>query len=637
MTDPVTAAGAAGLVAGEPCVLLKQGEIFLKGRNRQQFERMLQANLRAAVRGTGVRAELVLREGVLVLRVARDGLTQAQHAAAVDRVASRSVDVPGIVRVCRALRVDKTPEAAVAAAVALTGADSGTFAVRSRRRDKRFPVTSEQLNALIGAEVKAAHGLPVSLKHPDTEIFVEVDTQEVFVFTSGQPGQGGLPVGMSGRAVALMSGGIDSPVAAYRMMKRGLRCTFLHFSGMPLTGPESVYKAYALVRGLDRFQGASRLYVVPFGKAQQSLASSGAGRLQVMAQRRLMLKTAEALAVRMHATALVTGDSLGQVSSQTLPNITALDDAVRLPILRPLLGWDKTEIMAEARRLGTLAISELPDQDCCTLLTPRKAETRAKIEDLRKIEGRLDADELAEQLAEHAQEYRPAAEAAMAETAVLSRLLGPHGWWCFAGGAGVSVRPTRGDRCCAIEASSRRSDSMSACGPSQRAVSGCGWTSTMMPSAPTAIAARDSGSTRSRRPPECEGSTITGRWDSRCATGTADMSRVLRVAFSKVRMPRSHSTMSRLPRCAMYSAAISHSSMVADMPRLSMTGLPAAPTACSRGKFCMLRVPTWSMSAYLLTRSTSRWSITSVTMGRPVSSRTSARILSPTSPRPWKA
>jgi thiamine biosynthesis protein ThiI len=131
--------------------------------------------------------------------------------------------------------------------------------------------------------------------------------------------------------------------------------------------------------------------VVPFGKAQQSLASSGAGRLQVMAQRRLMLKTAEALAARMHATALVTGDSLGQVSSQTLPNITALDDAVRLPILRPLLGWDKTEIMAEARRLGTLAISELPDQDCCTLLTPRRAETRAKIEDLRKIEGRLDA------------------------------------------------------------------------------------------------------------------------------------------------------------------------------------------------------------------------------------------------------
>jgi thiamine biosynthesis protein ThiI len=406
-TDSVTAAVAAGLAAGEPCVLLKQGEMFLKGRNRQQFERMLHGNVRAALRRSGVDAELILREGVLVLRVEPGGLTAAGHAAAVDRVAELAADVPGIARVCRALRVAKTTEAAGAAAVALTHPGSGSFAVRSRRRDKRFPLTSEQLNAAVGAQVKETHGLPVTLKEPDTEVFVEVDQQEIFVFTAGQPGQGGLPVGMSGRAVVLLSGGIDSPVAAYRMMKRGLRCVFLHFSGMPLTGPESVYKAYALARGLDRFQGSSRLYVVPFGKAQQSLATSGAGRLQVIAQRRLMLKTAEALAARQNASALVTGDSLGQVSSQTLPNITALDDAVRLPILRPLLGWDKSEIMAEARRLGTLSISELPDQDCCTLLMPRRAETRAKIEDLRKIEGRLDADELAGQLARTAQEYRP--------------------------------------------------------------------------------------------------------------------------------------------------------------------------------------------------------------------------------------
>jgi tRNA uracil 4-sulfurtransferase len=426
MTDPAPAAGTAGnpvgapaadpasdpasSAAGEPCVLLKLGEIVLKGRNRQQFEHMLHANVRAAVRDTGVPVDLLVREGVVVLRVPRRGrtATAAEHAAAVDRVAGRAADVPGIVRVCQAYRVDKTPEAAIAAAIALTGKDSGSFAVRARRRDKRFPVTSEQLNAMAGAGVVAAHGLKVSLKHPDTEIFIEVDQHEVFVFTGGEAGQGGLPVGMSGRAVALMSGGIDSPVAAYRMMKRGMRCVFLHFSGMPLTGPESIYKAYALVRGLDRFQGGSQLYVVPFGKAQQSLATSGAGRLQVVAQRRLMLKTAEALAARLHCAALVTGDSLGQVSSQTLPNITALDDAVGLPILRPLLGWDKTEIMTEARRLGTLAISELPDQDCCTLLTPRRVETRARIDDLRKIEGRLDAGELAEQLAAAAQEYRPA-------------------------------------------------------------------------------------------------------------------------------------------------------------------------------------------------------------------------------------
>jgi thiamine biosynthesis protein ThiI len=211
---------------------------------------------------------------------------------------------------------------------------------------------------------------------------------------------------MSGRALVLMSGGIDSPVAAYRMMRRGLRCDFLHFSGMPLTGPESVYKAYALVRGLDRFQGRSRMFVVAFGKAQQKLASSGAGRLQVVAQRRLMLATAELMARRLHDSALITGDSLGQVSSQTLTNITALDDATALPILRPLIGWDKTEIMAEARRINTLAVSELPDEDCCSLLTPRQVETKARIDDLRKIENRLDAADLAEELAAAAQEYR---------------------------------------------------------------------------------------------------------------------------------------------------------------------------------------------------------------------------------------
>jgi thiamine biosynthesis protein ThiI len=407
ITDPVTAAGSAQHAAAEPCVLLKLGEIVLKGRNRQQFEHMLERNVRAAVKDTGVHADLTRREGVLILRVPLADRDAAEHAKAVEQVLQRVADVPGIVRVCRAWRVAKTPEATVEAAIDLTRGTTGPFAVRPRRRDKRFPLTSSQLAVLVGREIQKAHGLPVDLSHPETEVFIEVDAREVFVFTSGLPGQGGLPVGMSGKAVVLMSGGIDSPVAAYRMMRRGLRCTFIHFSGMPLTGPESVYKAYALTRGLDRFQGGSRLFVVPFGKTQQALATSGADRLQVVAQRRLMLKTAEALARRLHASALVTGDSLGQVSSQTLQNITALDDAVGLPIMRPLIGWDKTEIMAEARRIRTLSISELPDQDCCTLLTPKRVETRARIDDLRKIETRLDADEIAEQLAASAQEYRP--------------------------------------------------------------------------------------------------------------------------------------------------------------------------------------------------------------------------------------
>ena len=393
----------AATTGEEPCVLLKLGEIVLKGGNRQQFERMLQANIRRAVRPLGFPVRIWQRDGVLVLRVPPG----PEAGQAADRVADVTADVMGVARVCRVVRVAKDPEAAVAAAVAIMAGREGSFAVRPRRRDKRFAMTSAELAVLIGARVQEAHGLPVNLRHPDTALFVEVDQQEVFVYADARPGQGGLPVGMSGRGLALMSGGIDSPVAAYRMMRRGLRCDFLHFSGMPLTGPESVYKAYGLARQLDRFQGGTRLFVVAFGKAQQKLASSGASRLQIVAQRRLMLKTGEALARRLGAAALVTGDSLGQVSSQTLTNLTALDDAVSLPILRPLIGSDKVEIMAEARRLRTLALSELPDQDCCTLLTPRHVETRARIEDLRRIEARLDAADLAEELAGVAQLYRP--------------------------------------------------------------------------------------------------------------------------------------------------------------------------------------------------------------------------------------
>ncbi|MGE5133268.1 MAG: tRNA uracil 4-sulfurtransferase ThiI [Gemmatimonadota bacterium] len=393
----------AAATSEEPCVLLKLGEIVLKGGNRQQFERMLQANIRRAVRPLGFPVRIWQRDGVLVLRVPPG----PEAGQAADRVADVTADVMGVARVCRVARVAKDPEAAVAAAVAIMAGREGSFAVRPRRRDKRFAMTSAELAVLIGARVQEAHGLPVNLRHPDTALFVEVDQQEVFVYADARPGQGGLPVGMSGRGLALMSGGIDSPVAAYRMMRRGLRCDFLHFSGMPLTGPESVYKAYGLARQLDRFQGGTRLFVVAFGKAQQKLASSGASRLQIVAQRRLMLKTGEALARRLGAAALVTGDSLGQVSSQTLTNLTALDDAVSLPILRPLIGSDKVEIMAEARRLRTLALSELPDQDCCTLLTPRHVETRARIEDLRRIEARLDAADLAEELAGVAQLYRP--------------------------------------------------------------------------------------------------------------------------------------------------------------------------------------------------------------------------------------
>ncbi|WP_150243668.1 tRNA uracil 4-sulfurtransferase ThiI [Nocardiopsis quinghaiensis] len=397
---PVAQAGSdAGL--GELCVLMKLGEIVLKGSNRKLFERRLHNNIRSSVRDLGEVRLSQRGAGVIIVR--KPGASDLEIAEVADRMAN----VMGVVWVHLVRRVAKDLDAITDIGVRSMAGREGTFAVRARRRDKRFEMTSSELAGYLGSKIIEAYGYGVRLKRPDNTLYVEVDRDEAFVFTDGVPGQGGLPAGMSGRGLVLMSGGIDSPVAAHRMMRRGLKVDFLHFSGMPFTGPESIYKAYSLVRQLDRYQVGSRLFVVPFGKAQQQLKSSGIERLQIVAQRRLMLKTAEALADDLGAECLVTGDALGQVSSQTMTNLTALDDAVDLPILRPLIGMDKSEIMDHARRIGTLAISELPDEDCCTMLTPRQVETAAKIPDLRQIEKRLDAAELAEYLVSTAQVHKP--------------------------------------------------------------------------------------------------------------------------------------------------------------------------------------------------------------------------------------
>ena len=273
-------------------MLLKLGEIVLKGRNRQQFEKLLQNNIRLAVADLGFGLRLWQRDGVVVLSPVLDEQAASRAAAelAADQIAERMLTVMGVVRVCRASRISKDPQIAIDAATDLAEGQAGSFAVRAKRRDKRFPLNSSELAIAIGTQVQRRYGNPVNLRSPDFCIYVEVDQSEVFIYTDGYPGQGGLPVGMSGRGLVLMSGGIDSPVAGYRMMRRGLYCSFLHFSGLPLTGPESIYKAYGLVRQLDRYQHGSKLFVVAFGKAQQRLASSGSGRLQIMAQRRLMLR-----------------------------------------------------------------------------------------------------------------------------------------------------------------------------------------------------------------------------------------------------------------------------------------------------------------------------------------------------------
>ncbi len=385
----------------EPCVLLKFGELALKGRNRPHFVGGLERNLRRLTADLGS-LEVRHRGGVLIVTgdVDRDALVE------------RCLRLPGVSVVQPALRCPRDPAAAADAAVALLRDRPGrSFAVRARRRDKRFPLRSIELARVIGEAVRVRLGLDVDLSHPDLELHVEVDSKELLVSADRLRGAGGLPVGSSGRALVLLSGGLDSPVAAFRMMKRGLRCDFVHFSGRPFTGPESVYKAYALVGRLDRFQGDSRLFVVSFGAAQRRLAAVGAGRLQVLSQRRLMVRVASTLAGRTGADALVTGDSLGQVASQTLPNLAVVEDAAELPLLRPLIDRDKSEIVEIAKALGTYEISILPDDDCCQLFSSKVAVTRGQADDLRAIERTADAEELIEQLAAAAELHHPRLDA----------------------------------------------------------------------------------------------------------------------------------------------------------------------------------------------------------------------------------
>jgi tRNA uracil 4-sulfurtransferase len=382
------------------CVLLKFGELALKGRNRPLFVDTLERNLR---RSTQDLRPLEIRH--------RGGVFIVTGRASQEELVERCLAVPGFSVVQPALRCERDPTAAADAAVELLRDRPGrTFAVRARRRDKRFALRSIELARLIGDAVRVRLGLGVDLSNPDLEVFVEVDHDEILVAAERLRGAGGLPVGASGRALVLLSGGLDSPVAAYRMMKRGLRCDFVHFSGRPFTGPDSVYKAYALVGRLDRYQGDSRLYVVTFGPAQRRLATAGAGRLQVLSQRRLMVRVATALGRRLGSDALVTGDSLGQVASQTLPNLAVVEEAAELPLLRPLIDRDKAEIVDIARTLGTYDISILPDEDCCQLFSSKLAVTRGQSDDLRRIERTADVEELVEELAASAELFTPTLE-----------------------------------------------------------------------------------------------------------------------------------------------------------------------------------------------------------------------------------
>ena len=386
-------------------VLVRFHEIALKGRNQGRFVTQLIDNLRRATAGLGVRR--VWSERMLV-RMRLD------DAADWEAVRERVATVFGGVKFSLAHEVACNYDAIAATVGELADARSfETFRISARRADKRFPLTSAEMNIKLGDMVRERHSARVDLRHADLDIHVDVLAKTAFVYTDEHAGAGGLPVGTGGRVAVLMSGGIDSPVAAWRMMRRGCQTTLVHFHSFPLVEGRSREKARELAEKLNAYQYDTRLLMVPFASLQQQLILSVPGPLRVVAYRRFMVRIAEVLARREGAKALVTGESLGQVSSQTLQNIATVDEAAGMPLLRPLIGMDKQEIIAQAEEIGTFETSILPDEDCCTLFVPRSPSTAVRLEEIARVEAELDVDALvrhaadATELVEYHQGHRP--------------------------------------------------------------------------------------------------------------------------------------------------------------------------------------------------------------------------------------
>jgi thiamine biosynthesis protein ThiI len=369
-------------------VVIHYQEIALKGKNRPWFVARLVRNLKEATKDLDIQAvhvlpgriELVLGPS-LAWEVARDRVKKVFGIGNFARAGRAPLDVDAI---AQEILKDLGPE------------DPPTFRLSARRADKRFPLTSPQIEREVGGRIKEARGWTVNLDDPALTIHVETLATEAFYYFGKERGAGGLPVGSSGKVACLLSGGIDSPVAAWRMMRRGCRVLFVHFHSYPILSRASQEKARELARLLAQFQYHSRVFLVPFGEIQQRVVLAVAPPLRVVIYRRLMMRIAERIATLNRAQALVTGEVVGQVASQTLENMANIDAVVSLPVLRPLVGMDKDEIMAEAERLGTYPISIIPDQDCCTLFTPRHPATKAKRDDVERAEEGLPIQEIVE-------------------------------------------------------------------------------------------------------------------------------------------------------------------------------------------------------------------------------------------------
>ena len=367
-------------------IVVHYKELALKGRNRPWFVQVLVRNLRTALKGLEVKGVRSIMGRIEI---------DLGPGAAFDEARDRIARVFGIANFSLAGRASHDfRELADAILADLGDRHASSFRVSARRADKRIPYTSPQLEREVGGLIKQAKGWRVDLDEAALTIHLEFLPDHAFYFFGKEPGAGGLPSGTSGKLTCLLSGVIDSPVAAYRMMRRGCTVSFVHFHSYPILSRASQEKVREIAALLTTYQQHSRLAMVAFGEIQQQVVLAVPPEFRVVIYRRLMLRIAERLARKWHARALVTGEVVGQVASQTLENMTAIADACSLQILRPLVGMDKDEISDQAGRLGTLPISNIPDQDCCTLFTPRNPATRARLDEVLRAEAALPIEEM---------------------------------------------------------------------------------------------------------------------------------------------------------------------------------------------------------------------------------------------------
>lgn len=375
---------------GDEIILLKMGEMVLKGLNRRGFEERLMGNARRRLQKFG-KFRIYSRQSITYVE-------PQEETCDIDGAFESLTQLFGVVGLSRAKACDKTPEAILETAKTYLYDDLmevETFKVESKRSDKSFPLSSIQLSQYVGGELdEAFEHLKADMHTPDIIVHVEVRDFAAYVHANVTPGAGGLPVGMGGKAVSLLSGGIDSPVASWMMAKRGVALEMVHFFSYPYTSPEAKDKVLELARLITPWCGRLTVHVVPFTEIQEELRRSCPEALFTLLMRRFMMRISEQVAHRIGAHGLVTGESLGQVASQTMEAMAVTGAVCTLPVFRPVVGMDKEEIIRIARKIGTFETSILPYEDCCTVFTPRHPKTRPSMEEILEAEAVLDIDAL---------------------------------------------------------------------------------------------------------------------------------------------------------------------------------------------------------------------------------------------------